>query len=170
MSIECTEILVIVLCLMLVIVLLIMWVDSKQQLYKYISKPISSYDNYMAQSKDTSDCSKTVYEKHKNMMDPEKEVMVKHTLGTTFNNSLKKVNDSLVLEGVQTVTTETKDDMVMRSFDDAGDEGVLLEGMTAPVDEFERRYMDRQINKNQEIYGEQHYDRVSADLLSSLNM
>ena len=116
------------------------------------------------------DCG-TMLEKHKKCsLNPEERIMDEHRAGKELEDKLKTKEDPLTLDEIPVVQNETTDQQFKRSLESAENESPQLEGMSAPVDEFEREYMNRQDRKNQEIYGEQAHMPRSADSLSELNM
>lgn len=102
---------------------------------------------------DVPSCKGTMLEKHKKVVEPERGVMAEHSLGDPLHKNVKKMDDPLSLDGLLQTQDETKDQQLQRSIDEDSD-GIQLEGMTAPISDFEDESMSRQLVKHQEIYGE----------------
>ena len=125
------------------------------------------------------DC-RTMLEKHKKTVEPEKLVMGEHSAGDSLHATVKKLDDPLSQDGLMQKSTETADQRLYRNLNDAGYDGPQLEGMSAPVIDFEESALSRQLVKQQEIYGEQDFDDgkiplmdfddSEADQLSKLNL
>lgn len=102
---------------------------------------------------------------------PENDIMKKHTMGKTLDNAQQKIDDPISLDGLlQQKHLETTSTQLNRSFGIGNEDGPELEGMSAPIDQFERNAMNRQLNKHQEVYGFQHHKLSDADKLSELNI
>jgi hypothetical protein len=109
--------------------------------------------------------------KQKKKLNPEKDVMGAHAAGDTRQHTTSGINDPLTLDSfIGLKSPETTSEKVMRNFTDASRDGEQMEGMHAPVADFERNAMVRQLHKNQEVYGEQQHDNSGgADIISELN-
>lgn len=102
---------------------------------------------------------------------PELDVMKDHSQGKFLDDNQQKIDDPLTLDGLlQEKNLETMTQQLNRSFGYGNTDGPQLEGMYAPIDEFERNAIKRQLSKRQEIYGDQAHDIHEADRLSELNI
>ena len=157
-------------CVILILVL-ISYLENKSpsQCRKNIAKCTRIYKT-PKQCHYTSDYLKTLDRRlaSKKQLNPENDVYKEHIMGETLDNLQQKMDDHLMLdEIVQSKNLETRTAQVNRSFSEC--DGPELEGMTPPIDQFERSAMHRQLNKRQEIYGEQAYVS-NSDSLSELNL
>ena len=101
--------------------------------------------------------------------DPEGNVMICHGAGNALRDRLMVIREGLSEDQIPVRSNETSDSQLIRSIS-SGFDGPQLEGMAAPIDDFERTALLRQNVKKQEIYGEQAHMPSSADSLSELNM
>jgi len=100
---------------------------------------------------------------------PEGYVETINNLGDTLKiNQMKTVQESLTNEGVSVLTKESTVEQLCRSMWDADFDGPQMEGMTAPVDEFENTAMVLQNAKSRDLYID--YKSQSADQLSDSNI
>ena len=107
-------------------------------------------------------------EKHRiSVKNPEKRFFDAHEAGDTGLNILR---DHIKLDPLFIQQEETTDEMLMRSLVTADYDGQQMEGMTAPIDEFERSAMKMQLQYKPEIYGDLAEGSVTADTLSESNM
>jgi hypothetical protein len=166
------------LCISIILVVILLWYISKQEYSSSCDRKIMNM-HYQAHIKEgdypklalsrhqgeTSTC-RTMLEKHRKTLDPEKNVMDEHSMGDSLHNTVKKIDDPLSLDGILQKQDETKDQQLHRSITENLD-GKQLEGMSAPIEEFEEGSLNRQMILQQNIYGEQD---VSVDQLSESNM
>lgn len=178
------------LCISVVLVLVLLWYISKQEYLNACDRRIydmhyqmhinrgdvprrdlSKYQSARQRKEHMTGNCGTMLEKHKkDVLNPEKRIMDEHRAGKALEDKIKKVDDPLNLDELPVTQNETTDQQLKRSLTTADYDGPQLEGMSAPVDEFEREYMNRQDQKHQEIYGEQAHLPSRADSLSVLNM
>lgn len=90
---------------------------------------------------------------------PERGVMWMHMYG---GEPMVK-DDPVVSDSVITNQGETSEQQLYRSLYVANEDGNQIEGMMAPIDEFERSYMVRQSKKHQEVYSVQDHGLVDED-------
>lgn len=83
-----------------------------------------------------------------NTIDPESDVMKIHTLGKDLSDITKHMEDPLSLDELIVVQKDTKSGQFHRSFTDANVDGPQLEGMVAPLGEFDDSFMQIQEEKN----------------------
>jgi hypothetical protein len=114
---------------------------------------------------------KTMLEKHRiNVFNPEKRVMDFIEQGDKLSELLKVKEDHLTLDELHVRQYEQPDDMRERSFSSANYNGAQLEGMQAPIAQFEVAAMVRQNKQKQDIYGAESVTLSTADNLSDLNL
>ena len=130
--------------------------DCKEELFTHESKQNTPVDG-------------TMLEKHKKLIDPEKNVMDEHFLGDTLNDAIQVMDVPLTLDGLLVKQRETTEEQLQRNLNDAGNDGPQLEGMHAPITDFENDALSRQLLKQQEVYGNQQFELSEADRLSVLN-
>jgi hypothetical protein len=94
---------------------------------------------------------KTMLEKHKKIVEPEKNIMSNHSMGDNLHNTVKKMDDPLSLDEVIQISVETKDQQIKRSVDD-NYENKQIEGMSAPIEEFEEGSLGRQLIHSTSVY------------------
>ena len=113
---------------------------------------------------------KTMLEKHRiNVFNPEKRVMDFIEQGDALTDKLNIKKEYLTLDELPIKGYEMPDDMMKRSFTTADYNGPQLEGMSAPIDQFERAAMIRQNQQKEDIYGAASVGLSNADTLSSSN-
>lgn len=78
----------------------------------------------------------------KHQIPPEVKVMNKHKMGTTI--VYQKMEDPLVTDGLLVKSNEPKTEALMRSLTTADYDAPQQEGMSAPIEEMERRAMEYQ--------------------------
>lgn len=101
-------------------------------------------------------------------LNPEFDIMSQHTAGDRLKYTDSGLTDPLSLDPFAKLkSTETADDRLHRNLITAGVDGLQMDGMQPPVEEFERNSMIRQLQKTQDVYGDQTY---AADELSELNI
>lgn len=133
----------------------------------------SGFSNWFGGSKKQDDkkTEQTMLERHKKqLLNPEKGIMDKHSAGSSLYDKLKKLEDPLHRDDLLVVQDETKDEQLERSLLEGNVDGPLLEGMVSPYEDFERDSMIRQLHKQQEIYGEQLLNPSDVDIISESNM
>ena len=163
-----------ILCILVLVLLL--YINRQEYINEcderlYIKDVSSQYQTLHQTGENVSFNNGTMLEKHKkDILNPEKRIMDEHIAGKELDDKIQKMDDPLHLEDLSVKQNETKDQQLNRSLITADYDGPQLEGMSAPVDEFERAYMNRQDQKHQEIYGEQAHMPSNADSLSMLNM
>lgn len=106
--------------------------------------------------------------KHKRKLDPEKDIMGEHSMGCY--SKVNKMDDPLVLDQFTQKQTETTDELLHRNLTTADYDGPQLEGMLAPITDFEDSALSRQMIKTQEVYGEQGFEESESDQISILNL
>ena len=90
-------------------------------------------------------------------------------LGDDLYKTLIKKEDPFTLDGLIQESDETADDRLIRNLQTANTDGPQLEGMTAPIVEFEEGALSRQSVKNTNIYAGQ-TSSLDADVLSEYNL
>lgn len=168
------------LCISVILVLVLLWYINKQEYLRECDRKLyhMHYQAHLNSTKcprkkrveNMSNQCGTMLEKYKSMLNPEKRIMNEHKAGSALDNALKKMPDPLTLDGLDVKRKESTSDMLVRSLTTADYDGPQQEGMSAPVDDFERQYMIRQDKKAQEIYGEQVHRPSAADSLSIMNV
>jgi hypothetical protein len=105
------------------------------------------------------------------IIDPENDILKLQSLGKSLCDSQQKQDDPLTLDGlIQKDALETTQKQIERSFSIGDEDGPIREGMSTPIDLFERNAMKRQLEKRQDIYGDTSYQLNEADRLSELNL
>jgi hypothetical protein len=112
----------------------------------------------------------TMLEKHRKVLKPEKKIMREHMCGDELHNTVNKMDDPLTLDGLLQKSDETSEHKVYRDLKTASRDGPQLEGMSAPITDFENDALSRQLVKHQEIYGGQVFQNSDADIISMLNI
>ena len=129
----------------------------------------TNWSKIMGKKKDVK--KKTMLERHrKQLLNPEKKIMDKHTAGSELYDKLNKVDDPLSMDDLLVVQDETHDQQLNRSLSDGDTDGPLLEGMVSPYEDFEKNSMIRQLNKQQALYAEYLLNPSDLDLLAESNM
>lgn len=102
---------------------------------------------------------------------PEKGIHDMNTAGVTLRDELNTLNDVITTDPLIVEQNETTDEQLIRSLTTADYDGPQVEGMSAPIEDFERSAMKLQLASKPEIYGDlsSQYD-VSANLLSESNL
>ena len=101
---------------------------------------------------------------------PEKRVFDEHTDHETMRN-LNILDNKIGSDPLLIKQTETTGDQLMRSLVLANTDGAQMEGMSAPIDEFERSAMVMQMKAKPDIYGELSVGySSSADMISNANI
>lgn len=101
-----------------------------------------------------------------NLNDPEKRI--RDYSESAIHNTLAKDEDTFALDQLKVVSGEDTDARLHRSLTDADYDAPQQEGMSAPIDEFERSAINLQNAKKQEVYGALTHPDV--DVLSELNL
>lgn len=112
----------------------------------------------------------TMLEKHRKTLKPEKKIMREHMCGDELHDKVNKMDDPLTLDGLLQKSNETSEDIIYRDLKTASSDGPQLEGMSAPITDFENSALSRQLIKQQEIYGSQDYQHNEADMIAMLNI
>ena len=97
---------------------------------------------------------------------PEGYIEMMNNLGDSM--PINKLSENLSGDKVSVINEESTIEKVSRSFWDADIDGPQMEGMTAPVDEFEKAAMALQNSKASDLYVD--YKSQSADQLSEANI
>lgn len=97
---------------------------------------------------------------------PEGYIEMMNNLGDSI--PINKLSENLSGDKVSVINGESTIEKVSRSFWDADVDGPQIEGMTAPVDEFEKAAMALQNSKASDLYVD--YKSQSADQLSEANI
>lgn len=172
----------ILLCVCVVLVLVLLSHLSKQEYKSSCDRRVDAamyYTPRTSSSQDIKTCAMNSISNYNNAItrkiamrkkpEPELDIIYEHTLGQTLDNVRQKTDDPLSLDGIlQKNYLETTTDQINRSFSIGDTNGPELEGMSAPIDQFERDAMKRQLNKRMEIYGNQ--ELSGADALSKFNL
>ena len=163
----------ILLCVSLVIILVLIWYIMH---HEYISQCDSRirhiFDGKLPRTYTTPISPRgdgmTIFEKSKKRLNPEKKIMTNHSAGSELTDKLM-INDEPLILGLQVKQKETKEEQFHRSMVDGDIEGAYMEGMIAPIEDFERQYMIQQNNKRKEIYDTPH-TLQDRETLSMSNM
>lgn len=97
---------------------------------------------------------------------PEGYIEMMNNLGDSM--PINKLSDNLTGDKLSVISNESTIEQLSRSFLDADIDGPQMEGMTAPVDEFEKAAMALQNSKASDLYVD--YKSQSADQLSEANI
>ena len=154
-----------------VLIIVLLWYLYRERIYDPRNRRIR--DTYCQKHSNRKKIynSKTMLEKHKRTLEPEKDILVEHSLGDELDNIQTKMDDPLSSDAFANLKSEeSSSDRLIRSLKTASCDGPQLEGMQTPIDEFERNAMVRQLNKRQTMYGSQNYELSEADKISELNM
>jgi hypothetical protein len=106
---------------------------------------------------------------HINIKDPEKRYRDYFT-DEGLHHEITKDDDVFDSNQLLVYSDETSSDRLLRSLTDADYDGPQLEGMTAPIDKFERTAMIMQDAKKQEVYGTQMHNPSDNYMLAELNL
>lgn len=177
-----------ILCISIVLIVVLLWYICKQEYntacdrriidlqYQahvckgdYPARALSKYQSINKKDNMTNSC--TMLEKHKKIIDPEREVMIEHYLGDDLRKERKEISDPISLDPFADLkSSETTDQRLYRNLSTADYDGPQLEGMMAPISEFENDSLSRQLVKQQEIYGEQEHTSSGTDQLANMNL
>lgn len=106
------------------------------------------------------------FNKKPTIENPEGYIEMMNNLGDSM--PINKLSENLTGDTVSVINGESTIEKVSRSFWDADIDGPQMEGMTAPVDEFEKAAMALQNSKASDLYVD--YKSQSADQLSEANI
>lgn len=108
----------------------------------------------------------TEFNKKPTIENPEGYIEMMNNLGDSM--PINKLSENLTGDKVSVINRESTVEQLCRSFWDADIDGPQMEGMTAPVDEFEKAAMALQNSKASDLYVD--YKSQSADQLSEANI
>jgi hypothetical protein len=156
---------IIIVCLVVLLTFIVCYKHGKKMRARFYTMDESSY-LYSRSGFDNH----TRFEKYKKKLNPELEVHEMHELGDDLYKTLIKKEDPFTLDGLIQKSDETADDRLIRNLQTANTDGPQLEGMTAPIVEFEESALSRQsVKKTTNIYVGQ-TSMLDADTLSEYNL
>jgi hypothetical protein len=169
-----------VLCMSFILVIVLMWYIRNQNYKTACDRKLNNMKVLLLTQ--AIECSSRVPEgynhkavtdgdKKKSKLNPEKCIMDQFTMGDTLNITNSGIIDPLTMDAfIDLKSEESMDQQLHRSLTDADYDGPQIEGMAAPIDEFERHAMVRQLEKRQEVYGDQSHEFSDADMIAELNI
>ena len=97
---------------------------------------------------------------------PEGYIEMMNNLGDSIQ--INKLTDNITSDKISVINSESTVEQLCRSMWDANNDGPQMEGMTAPIDEFEKVAMTLQNSKANDLYVD--YKSQSADQLAEANI
>ena len=123
-------------------------------------------DSFHSASFEPVETTESEFNKKPTIENPEGYIEMMNNLGDSM--PINKLSENLSGDKVSVINGESTIEKVSRSFWDADIDGPQMEGMTAPVDEFEKAAMALQNSKASDLYVD--YKSQSADQLSEANI